>query len=94
MVSTVRGKRDIAIGNLLGSSVYNILFILGIVCLVPAGGIALGPALVRIDIPLMAAVALICLPVFASGRRVSRLEGAAFITAYAGYLAWLLLTRI
>lgn len=94
MLSTVRDTRDIAIGNLLGSSVYNILFILGITCVVAGGGIAVGAHLTRIDIPLMAAVALACVPVFISGRKVTRLEGALSVAAYAAYLSFLIATRI
>jgi cation:H+ antiporter len=93
VVSTVRGERDIAIGNLLGSSIYNILLILGVTCLVPAHGLTLPPEMVRIDIPIMVAVALICVPIFVSGRRVSRFEGGALVSAYAAFLAFLLLTQ-
>ncbi|WKG01740.1 calcium/sodium antiporter [Mycolicibacterium sp. HK-90] len=93
IVSTVRGERDIAVGNLLGSSVYNILLILGITCLVPADGLALSQNLVWIDIPLMVAAGLVCIPVFISGRRVHRAEGAAMVAAYLGYLAFLLTTQ-
>lgn len=93
VVSTIRNTRDIAIGNLLGSSVYNILFILGITCLFPAAGIPVGPALIRTDIPLMTGVALLCVPVFVTGREVTRLEGALFVAAYAAYLAYLIATR-
>lgn len=93
IVSTFRNARDIAIGNLLGSSVYNILFILGVTCIVPDSGIQVGRALILIDIPLMTAVALLCVPVFISGRRVTRLEGALFVSAYAAYLAYLIAAR-
>src|SRR5690606_3255184 len=55
VVSTLRQARDIAIGNLLGSSVYNILVILGVTAMVPSAGIDIDPALVRIDIPVMLA---------------------------------------
>jgi len=51
------------------------------------------PDLVRVDIPMMALVALVCVPVFLSRREVSRMEAAAFVTAYAAYLGYLLLTR-
>jgi cation:H+ antiporter len=64
VVSTLRGDRHIAVGNLLGSSIYNILLILGVTCLVPAYGLELPPALVRIDIPIMVAVTLVCIPIF------------------------------
>ncbi|BBX91589.1 calcium/sodium antiporter [Mycolicibacterium boenickei] len=93
IVSTVRGERDIAVGNLLGSSVYNILLILGITCLVPANGLELTHNLVWIDIPIMVAASLACVPIFVSGRRVHRTEAAAMITAYLGYLVFLLTTQ-
>ena len=94
IVGTLKGDRDIAIGNLLGSSIYNILAILGITCLVPAAGLTVGPNLVRIDIPVMVAVTLVAIPVFVSGRRVTRGEGLLFVTAYVVYVVYLLLTRV
>jgi cation:H+ antiporter len=93
IVSTLRGERDIAVGNLLGSSIYNILLILGVTCLVPAHGLALPPELVRIDIPIMVAVAVACIPIFISGRRVSRVEGGAMVATYVVYLVFLLTTQ-
>jgi cation:H+ antiporter len=93
VVSTLRGERDIAIGNLLGSSMYNVLLILGVTCLVPAHGLELPPALVRIDIPIMVAATLVCIPIFISGRRVGRIEGGAMVAAYVAFLAFLLLTQ-
>ncbi|MBX6744751.1 MAG: calcium/sodium antiporter [Acetobacteraceae bacterium] len=93
VLSTLKRERDIAIGNLLGSSVYNIFIILGITCLVPTAGLPVTPDLARVDIPMMALVALVCVPVFLSRREVSRMEAAAFVTAYAAYLGYLLLTR-
>jgi cation:H+ antiporter len=94
VVSTVRGERDIAIGNLLGSSIYNILSILGITALVPAHGLVLDSNLVRVDIPIMVAATLACVPIFITGRRVSRVEGGAMMVAYLAYLALLLMTQI
>ncbi|PWR20925.1 calcium/sodium antiporter [Zavarzinia compransoris] len=93
IVSTVRRERDIAIGNLVGSSIYNIFAILGITCLVPADGVEVGEHLRLVDIPVMAAVALVCVPVFSSGQAISRREGTLFVAAYAGYLAYLVLAR-
>jgi len=93
VVGTLRNERDIAIGNLLGSSVYNILGILGVTSLVPSAGLAVEANLVRIDIPVMAAVTIVCAPVFISGRRVSRLEGALFVTTYGIYLTYLVVAR-
>ncbi len=92
VLATFRHHRDIAIGNLIGSSVYNIALILGVTVLV-AGGIPISPELARVDIPLMALATLACAPVFLSGRRMSRLEGGLFVSAYVVYLSYLLLTR-
>lgn len=93
ILSTLRGNRDVAIGNLLGSSIYNICIILGITCLVPSGGLPVSDELLHWDIPLMALVTVVCLPVFTSARMVSRAEGALFVAAYVGYLLALLITR-
>lgn len=91
IVSTIRAQRDIAIGNLIGSSTYNVLFILGATVLIPAEGIAVEPELIRFDIPVMGLSALACAPVFLCGRYVARWEGALFISAYLAYLAYLIL---
>jgi len=93
VISTIRNQRDIAIGNLLGSSAYNILIILGITCLVPDGGITVGRVLLLVDVTLMTAVALLCVPVFITGRHISRPEGGLFVLAYAAYLTYLIMER-
>lgn len=93
VVSTLRNERDIAIGNLIGSSAYNILAILGITALVPSGGIVVERPLILIDIPISGLVALACIPIFLSSRVVSRAEGAAFVCAYLLYLIYLVLLR-
>ena len=94
IISTIRGNRDVAIGNLLGSSIYNICIILGLTCIVPAAGLPVTQELISVDIPIMVMVAIVCAPVFLSGRQVSRLEGGIFVAAYAGYLGVLLTIRI
>ncbi len=93
VMSTLRGERDVAIGNLIGSSVYNICVILGVTSLIPETGIPVPKEVIWVDIPVMAAVALACVPVFFSGREVTRVEGGLFVMAYVGYLAGLILTR-
>lgn len=91
IVSTIRGNRDIAIGNLFGSSVYNIALILGVTTVVAP--VPLDAELVRVDIPLMTAIILLCIPVFVTGRRVTRAEGMLFVAGYAAYLAYLIVAR-
>lgn len=93
LISAARGDRDIAVGNLLGSSTYNILFILGVTCAVTTGGVVLDEPSLFVDLGLAAAAALLCVPVFYSGRRVSRGEGLLFVGLYFTYLTVLLMLR-
>ncbi len=89
VVSTLKQERDIAVGNLLGSSIYNILLILGVTCVVPGGGLQLDMQLVHVDLPIMVIVTLACVPVFISGREVSRVEGGLFVATYTAYFGYL-----
>lgn len=61
-------------GNVIGSSPFNILAITGIAALVTHGGLEVAAALVRFDIPVMIAVAFACLPIFATGLLIARWE--------------------
>jgi cation:H+ antiporter len=91
LTSTLRGDRDIAVGNLLGSSVYNVALILGITVLTAPGEVQIPEEVIAADLLVLAVVALITVPVLLSGHRISRLEGGAFVASYVGYLAWLTL---
>lgn len=91
IMSTIRGERDLAIGNLIGSSIYNVTFILGTTSLFRP--LEVTDELIRIDLPLMAVVALICVPVFLTGRRITRLEGVAFVVGYVVYLVLVIALR-
>lgn len=93
LVSTYRNDRDVAIGNLIGSSIYNIVVILGLTLLVSPGGVDVSREILLIDLPLAALVAAACLPVFRSDRMVSRAEGGSFVVAYLLYLALLVMLR-
>lgn len=94
MISTLRNDRDVAIGNLIGSSIYNVLVILGLTMVAaPTSGVDVSAEVLWIDLPLAALVAIVCLPVFRSDRLVSRREGIGFVLAYAAYLGSLLLWR-
>lgn len=93
VVGTLRNERDVAIGNLIGSSTYNIVAILGLTMVFAPQGIDVGADVLWIDLPLAAAVALICMPVFRSSRTVTRAEGVTFVAAYLAYLSALVLLR-
>lgn len=93
IISTIRNDRDVAVGNLLGSSIYNILVILSLTCMVSPGGLPVERQLLWLDIPLMLGVALICVPVFLSGNRISRVEGGIGVAIYIIYLFWIINSR-
>lgn len=93
VVATLKDDRDVAVGNLIGSSITNILVILGITCLAVPDGIAIDRQVLRFDLPLAAAVAIVCYPVFRSDHMVSRKEGIVFVLAYLIYLTTLLIFR-
>jgi cation:H+ antiporter len=86
-----RGERDIAVGNAVGSNIFNLLAVLGITGIVAPGGVPVADAALSVDIPIMIAVAIACLPVFFRGYRISRWNGALFIALYAGYMIHLVL---
>ena len=92
VMAAIRGQRDIAVGNVVGSNVFNILGCLGLAGLAAGGnGLVVPPAVLAFDLWVMVAVALACLPVFVSGREIARWEGGVFLAYYLAYVAWLVL---
>ncbi len=87
VVASYRGERDIAVGNVVGSNIFNILAILGSSALV--NKVTVSPAAIQFDIPVMVAVAIACLPIFYTGSRISRWEGILFIAYYVAYTTYL-----
>lgn len=91
LVAGIRGERDIAIGNVVGSNIFNMLGVLGASAAVASHGVAVDPAALRFDIPVMTAAAVACLPVFFTGGRISRPEGMLFLAYYVAYVVFLVL---
>jgi cation:H+ antiporter len=91
VLASLRGERDIAVGNVVGSNIFNILVVLGFSGFVAPGGVAVAPSALRFDIPVMIAVAVACLPIFFTGHLISRWEGLLFLGYYAAYTAYLVL---
>jgi len=90
VVASIRGERDIAVGNVVGSNLFNILAVLGLTGLLD-GGVPVAGAALRFDIPVMTAVAVACLPIFFTGRLIARWEGALFLAYWAAYTLYLVL---
>ncbi|MBN2447931.1 MAG: calcium/sodium antiporter [Phycisphaerae bacterium] len=85
IVAARRGQPDIAIGNIVGSNIFNILSVLGIAALV-SSPVAIDATAVMRDIPIMVGTAALSMPLMWTGRRVSRAEGTALLALYFGYL--------
>jgi len=90
-VAGMRGERDIAVGNAVGSNIFNILAVLGVTALVADGGVPVAAAALGLDIPIMIAVAIACLPVFFSDYVIDRWSGALFVALYTGYMTYLVM---
>jgi len=91
VVAALRGQRDIAVGNIIGSNIFNILAVLGISGAIAPDGLLVSNAALTLDIPIMIAVALICFPIFFGRRAIPRWEGLLFVAYYALYMAYLVL---
>jgi cation:H+ antiporter len=92
VTAAIKGERDIAVGNVVGSNTFNILGCLGLSGLVAgSGGLVVPPSVLNFDIWVMIAVALACLPVFVTGREIARWEGGVFMLYYAAYVIYLIL---
>ncbi|MFK3798613.1 calcium/sodium antiporter [Pseudomonas sp. NPDC088444] len=85
LIAALRGERDIAVGNIIGSNLFNLLGVLGITSLIASGPLSISPNALDFDLPVMLGVALLCLPLFYSGYRITRLEGLLLLGLYAVY---------
>ncbi len=93
VVAAYRGQRDIAVGNVIGSNMFNILCVLGLSAVVGAQGVAVADSAISFDIPVMVAVAVMCLPIFYVGYEITRWNGALLIAYYVAYVAYLILKQ-
>jgi cation:H+ antiporter len=91
LLAAVRGQRDIAVGNVIGSNLFNILGVLGISAAIAPVELTVAPQLLAVDLPIMVVAALACLPIFFTGNLIARWEGVLFFAYYIGYIAYLVL---
>lgn len=87
LLASLKRQGDVAIGNVVGSNIFNVLGILGVAALVQP---ITAPELAWADLGVMMLVALALLPVVRTGGRISRWEGAGLLIVYIGYTIWLL----
>ncbi|KZX50759.1 sodium:calcium antiporter [Stutzerimonas frequens] len=92
IMAAFRGERDIAVGNIVGSNIFNLLCVLGLASLVSPQAIGVSSNALAFDFPVMIAVAVTCLPIFFAGYCIKRWEGALFLAYYVAYTLYLVLT--
>ena len=91
VIAGLRGQRDIAAGNVVGSNIFNILCVLGLTAVLAPAGIEVPRAALLFDIPVMTAVAVACLPILFTGHLIARWEGGLFLGYYVAYTAYVVL---
>lgn len=91
VMAAMRGQRDIAVGNVLGSNIFNCLCVLGFGAAIAPNGVPVSPSVIAFDLPVMLATAVACLPIFLAGHRIARWEGMLLVGYYVAYTAYLIM---
>ena len=87
VVAAIKGERDIAIGNVVGSNIFNILLIMGVAPLItPLTGANIQP----MDLIALLATTFLLIPFMITGFRLNRVEGMILLAMYGAYTAWLI----
>lgn len=92
LVAAYRGERDIAVGNVIGSNILNMLAVLGFAGIFSSELIPIQDALLSFDFPVLIAASIACLPIFYTGHKIVRWEGGIFLMFYFAYLFYLFLS--
>jgi cation:H+ antiporter len=91
IIAIIRGETDMAVGNVVGSNIFNIGMVLGLPAILFQEGIPVAPSAISIDIPLMLATAAVLLPLAFTGFVIARWEGLLFVLLYTAYTLYLIL---
>jgi cation:H+ antiporter len=91
MLAAYRGQRDIAVGNVVGSNIFNLMCVLGASGLLAGDGIPVSDAALRLDFPVMLAVSVVLLPIVWNGFMIKRWEGLLLCAFYVVYVVYLIL---
>lgn len=89
-----KGNADIAVANVLGSNLYNVLLTLGLTLIIAPNVLDVSMDAINLDIPFMIAVSIACIPIFVAGFNLTRADGAIFLFYYLSYLAYLVLNAV
>jgi len=87
VVGAIRGHASFAVGNVVGSNIYNILAVLGVVALITP--IEIDPATLRFELPILVAFTVLLVGLMAYRQQLTRLDGALLVGSYVGFIALL-----
>jgi len=88
VVAAVRGERDIAVGNVVGSNLFNLMAVLGLSAMVSQRGLPVPEEVLDFQLPALVVVSVLCFGVFYTQLLVRRWEGFAFLVLYGAYMAY------
>ena len=91
VIAALRGERELAVGNVVGSNIFNVGAVMGVTAIVSPTGVPVADAAIRFDLPVMVAAAIVLLPVIYTRSTIARWEAALFLAYYVAYVAYLLL---
>jgi cation:H+ antiporter len=91
LMAAVRGQRDIAVGNVVGSNLFNLLSVLGLTSIVSPDPIPVADSSLRVDFPVVLAATIVLVPIVWKGFRIERWEGFVLVAFYALYVMFLVL---
>ena len=94
MAAARKGNADVAVANVLGSNLYNVLLTLGLTLIIAPNVLEVSEAAISLDLPFMVIVSMICIPIFMAGYKITRLDGAIFLFYYTSYLTYLVLDAV
>lgn len=94
IIAVRRGERDIAVGNIVGSNIFNIGVVLGIPAMFFPAGIPVAASAVALDLPLALAASIALVPIAFTGFAIARWEGGLFVILYVAYTAYLILNAV
>ncbi len=89
VVASMQNKGDIALGNVVGSNIFNLLFVLGLTAIASPNGLEVSPHAANIDMVVMVVSAALCLPMMYTGKLISRCEGLLLFSGYLAYVGFL-----
>lgn len=93
VMASIRRERQLALGNIFGSVVFNNSLILGMVGALSFTPLTLDLTTVRVDLPVLLAASILAIPILVSGRRIVRTEGIILIAAYLAFLSFVILVQ-